>query len=298
MRRILITGGTGQVGTELAAISWPEDVKIVHPTRSELDLSNIASIQAYFAAEPFSAVVNPAAYTAVDKAEGDCAGAFAVNAMAAAALADVTRQQGIPLIHVSTDYVFDGAKPEAYEIDDPIRPINVYGASKAAGELAVRSGNPRHVILRTAWVFSPHGSNFVKTMLRLGDRPELRVVDDQNGCPTSAADIAAALAAMTLRQLDDPAAPCGTYHFVNDGPTTWCAFAREIFRQEARAGSEVPVVHAIPSSEYPTPARRPSNSVLSVKRLNDDYGIRPRPWTEALHDTLAALRDQKMKGTD
>lgn len=297
MRRILITGGTGQVGTELAAITWPEDMEVIRPTRSELDLSSVAAIRAYFASERFDAVINPAAYTAVDKAENDCADAFAVNATAAAALADATRQQDIPLIHVSTDYVFDGVKSGAYEIDDPIRPINVYGASKAAGELAVRTGNPRHVILRTAWVFSPHGGNFVKTMLRLADRPELRVVDDQKGCPTSATDIAATLAAITLRQLDDPAAPCGTYHFVNDGATTWCAFAREIFHQEEAAGGKVPVVHAIPTSEYPTPARRPANSVLSVKRLSDDYGIRPRPWTEPLQDTLATLRDQKMKGT-
>ncbi len=297
MTRILITGGTGQVGTELTRQAWPAETELVLPTRQELDLSDAMSVRAYVLDGGFDVVINPAAYTAVDKAESDCTVAFGVNAMAPAALADATRTLDIPLVHVSTDYVFDGSKDGPYDESDPIVPINVYGASKAAGEHAVRLGNPRHVILRTAWVFSAHGNNFVKTMLKLADRPQLRVVDDQHGCPTAAADIARTLAAITLRMIEDPAAPVGTFHFVNDGATTWCDFAREIFRQERDNGAAVPEVEAIGTADYPTPARRPANSVLSVARLARDYGIKPRPWSEALRETLATLRTERSKGS-
>ena len=290
--RILVTGVTGQVGTELARQTWPAHVELVMPTRQELDLSCAASVRTYVLAGEFHAVINPAAYTAVDNAETDCTSAFAVNALAPAALADATRELGVPLVHVSTDYVFNGAKSDAYQEDDPIEPINVYGASKAAGEHAVRLGNPRHVILRTAWVFSPHGNNFVKTMLRLADRPELRVVDDQKGCPTAASDIARVLVTITLRLIEDPDAPLGTFHFVNEGDTTWCGFAREIFRQERENGNSAPNVVAISTADYPTPARRPGSSVLSVARLADRYAITPRPWKMALQETLIALRNE------
>lgn len=294
--RILVTGGTGQVGTELARQAWPDHVELILPSRQELDLASSEAVRAYVMAGRFDAVINPAAYTAVDKAEADCTTAFAVNAMAAAALADATRELNIPLVHVSTDYVFDGSKAEGYHEDDPIDPINVYGASKAAGEHAVRLGNPRHVILRTAWVFSPHGNNFIKTMLRLADRPELRVVSDQKGCPTAASDIAEALRIIATRLIEGRDAPVGTFHFVNEGDTTWFGLASEIFRQEREAGSSVPEVIAISTTDYPTPARRPANSVLSVARLVDQYGISPRPWQIALKDTLAALRNERSKG--
>lgn len=289
--RILVTGGTGQVGTELAAYPWPGNVTLVMPTRPELDLADATAVAAYVTNGNFDAVINPAAYTAVDRAESDIVAAFAVNAMAPAALAAATKAAGIPLVHVSTDYVFDGSKPGAYHESDAVGPVGVYGASKEAGEQAVRAGNPRHVILRTAWVFSPHGANFVKTMLRLGaDRPLLRVVDDQRGCPTAAADIASALATITLRLLADSEAPTGTYHFVGAGEASWCAFARTIFRLEAEAGRPAPEVEAIGTKDYPTPAKRPANSVLSVTRLGEDYGIHPRHWESALNETLAALR--------
>lgn len=294
--RILVTGGTGQVGTELASQKWPEHVELVIPSRQELDLESVGSIRAYLAGRRFDAVINPAAYTAVDKAEADCTTSFAVNALAPAALADATRELDIPLVHVSTDYVFNGSKVGSYGEDDPIDPINVYGASKAAGEHAVRLGNPRHVILRTAWVFSPHGNNFVKTMLRLAERPQLRVVDDQKGCPTSASDIAHTLVTITMRLIEDPEAPVGTFHFVNEGETTWCGFAREIFLQERESGISAPEVVAISGAEYPTPARRPSNSVLSTTRLVDRYGIMPRHWKMALQETLVSLRTQRSKG--
>lgn len=292
--RILITGAIGQVGQELCLYPWPRGVEIVATTRDQLDLANTDAIEAFIANGSFDAVINPAAYTAVDKAESDLATAWRVNALAAAALAAATRKAGIPLLHVSTDYVFDGSKEGAYDEGDPIDPVGVYGASKAAGELAVRTGNPRHIILRTSWVFSRHGNNFVKTMLRLAaDRPLLRVVDDQHGCPTAARDIAATLATVALRMIVDPEAPSGTYHFSNHGPVTWCGFAREIFRQRAQAGHPAPDVEGIATADYPTPAKRPTNSILNVEKIATDYAIRPRSWTEALKETLVELDQHK-----
>ncbi|CAN7566096.1 dTDP-4-dehydrorhamnose reductase [Pararhizobium sp. LjRoot255] len=291
--RILVTGATGQVGRELCLYTWPEGTEIVAATRNELDLADADAIEAFIGNGGFDAVINPAAYTAVDKAENDLTTAWKINALAVAAMAAATRKAGIPLLHVSTDYVFDGTKAGAYSEDDPIDPVGVYGASKAAGELAVRTGNQRHLILRTSWVFSAHGNNFVKTMLRLAaDRPFLRVVDDQHGCPTAARDIAATLATIALRMIADPQAPAGTYHFSNEGPVTWCGFAREIFRQRAAGGYAAPDVEGITTADYPTPAKRPANSVLNVGKLVRDYAIRPRSWTEALTETLAEL-DQR-----
>ena len=182
MGPVLVTGGSGQVGSALLRL----DGEFVAPSRAELDLADAGALVAAVSARPWHAVVNAGAYTAVDKAESDVVAAWKVNALAPAALAAATRTAGIPLIHISTDYVFDGSKPEPYVEDDAVRPIGVYGASKEAGEQAVRTANPAHVILRTAWVVSPDGANFIKTMLRLGaDRPELRVVADQYGCPHS-----------------------------------------------------------------------------------------------------------------
>ncbi len=291
--RILVTGGTGQVGAALARQRWPEGVRLDLPTRSELDLAAPDRIAAYVESGGYAAIINPAAYTAVDKAESDSLAAWTINALAPAALAAAASRAGIPLVHVSTDYVFDGSKVGAYLEDDAVRPLGVYGASKEGGEQAVRTGNPRSVILRTAWVFSAHGANFVKTMLRLAaTRDHLRVVDDQHGSPTSADDLAATLAAITLRMVEDPSAPAGTYHFTNAGETTWCGLAREIFRLEAEAGGKVAEVEAITTSEYPTPARRPANSVLNCAKLARNFGLSARPFKEALGEVLKDLRRQ------
>ena len=209
---ILITGGAGQVGLELQSAEWPEGVVLHAPTRAELDLSDRSSVKAAFAATAFSAVINSGAHTAVDRCEEEAAAAFAANALGPAVLADATRNAGIPLIQVSTDYVFDGSKHGLYVETDPVAPLGVYGASKLAGELAVRSGNPRSVVLRTAWVLSSHRANFLKTMLRLAaERPTLRVVGDQHGCPTSARDIAAALKTIVLKMIAHADAPTGVY---------------------------------------------------------------------------------------
>jgi len=279
-RDILVTGGSGQVGTELQRLVLP-GLRFVAPTRSELDLSQPESLAAAVAGRPWAAIINAGAYTAVDAAETDPVAAWTVNALAPAALAAASAAAGIPIVHVSTDYVFDGVKPGPYVEEDAVAPLGVYGASKLGGELAVRTGNPRHIILRTAWVLSAHGKNFLKTMLRLAEtRPELGVVDDQLGCPTAAADIAATLAAITRRLLDDEAAPTGTYHFVNAGEASWCALAREIFDLSAAAGGPSAAVRAIATADYPTPARRPANSRLATAKLGRDFGIVPRPWQE------------------
>lgn len=290
MKKILVTGGTGQVGTELGRLDWPADVLVVMPNRTELELAKPDQLKNYVLSGNFSAVISSGAYTAVDRAEQDPLEAFKINALAPAALAEVTATLGIPLLHVSTDYVFDGSKLQPYIEDDPINPINVYGASKAGGELAIRSIQKNHLILRTSWVFSATGSNFVKAMLNLVDRSELRVVADQSGCPTAAVDIARALRTIVLRMMTDHKGLVGTYHFCGSEPTTWYQFAMEVFALADGAGLKTPAVQAIESKDYPTAARRPTNSVMSSERLYQTFGIEPSQWREALADTFATLR--------
>ena len=288
---VLITGGAGQVGIELQRQAWPEGIRLHAPSRAELDLADPASIERMLAARPWAAVISAGAYTAVDKAESEVRDAWLVNAVAPAILAKAAKDAGIPIVHVSTDYVFDGSKNGLYLETDPVAPLGAYGASKEGGEQAVRTGNPRHAIVRTAWVVSPHRSNFVKTMLRFGaERDEMRVVGDQRGCPTFAGDLAAALQTIILRMLRDTAAPTGTYHFVNAGEASWAEFAKAIFAASARHGGREPKVTTITTAEYPTPARRPANSRLSTARITADYGVTPRPWPEALEETIRALQ--------
>lgn len=281
MRPILVTGGTGQVGTALRQLGPSVGVEIVAPAREELDLTSPASIEAVIGSREWSAVINCAAYTAVDKAESEAETAYAVNAVAPELLALATPARGLRLLHVSTDYVFDGSKPSPYSEDDPVAPLGIYGASKEAGERGVRTANPDHIILRTAWVVSPWGHNFVKTMLRLGgERKQLSVVDDQRGCPTSAIDIAE-----TLLTIATKGGPAGTCHFVNAGEASWCELARFVFD---RAGMNV-AVEAIATEDYPTPARRPANSRLSTEKLQRTFGIRPRPWQDAVGEVVDTL---------
>lgn len=289
MTRLLVTGGTGQVGTGLAYVNAGR-FDLVTPPRAELDLGDPASIRTYLAGKSFDAILSVGAYTAVDRAESDAGTAHAVNAIAPGLLAEAAAAAVIPILHVSTDYVFDGTLDRPYREDDPVAPLGVYGASKEAGERAVRASGARHIILRTAWVVSPWGGNFVKTMLRVGaERDQLRVVDDQLGCPTGAADIAETLLTLVERLLADPDAPSGTYHFVNHGEATWFSFAQAIFGAESAAGRRVPSVEPIPTSAYPTPAQRPANSRLATDRLEADHAIVARPWPEMLEAVLAIL---------
>ncbi|WP_440658036.1 dTDP-4-dehydrorhamnose reductase [Ensifer adhaerens] len=298
-RRILITGGTGQVGTELLRCHWPEDIELVAPARQELDLCDCDRIKSYIAAGSFSAVINSGAYTAVDRAESDILTAWKVNAMAPVAIAAATKDSGVPIIHISTDYVFSGAKNSPYLEEDPVAPLGVYGASKEAGEQAVRTGNPRHVILRTAWVYSEHGSNFVKTMLRLAKTvPGIKVVGDQIGSPTSAVDIAKTVQKITLSLINHDAAPTGTYHFTNAGEASWFDFASEIFRLRGSLRDTSPVLEEIRTFEYPTAAKRPANSTLSHEKIEADYGVNPRHWKDALSDVMASLRASEVLRED
>lgn len=233
-------------------------------------------------------VVNAAAFTAVDDAESARDMAFAVNCDGPAALADACRRIGATLIHLSTDYVFDGAKLGAYREEDPINPLSVYGASKAAGESAIRKRLDQHVILRTSWVYSPVGRNFVRTMLRLGaERERLGVVVDQEGCPTAGADVARAVIDIAEALSNDLPSSFGTFHFCGGGATTWHGFAAEIFRDAKRRGMKGPRVLApIATEAYPTPARRPRNSALDCNKVRKTYGIVARPWQEALAECL------------
>ena len=290
MKRILVTGGNGQLGTELKRHAWPAGWGVVAIDIDDLDLTDTAAIGAMVASQSFAAVISGAAYTAVDRAESDVVAAWAVNALAPAALAAACDAAGIPIVHVSTDYVFDGDKPGAWEVDDPVGPRNVYGASKLGGELAVRTTTARHAIVRTSWVVSAHGNNFVKTMLRLAEtRDALNVVDDQHGAPTAAADLAAALATIAMRLVEDRDAPTGTFHFSNAGATTWADLARGIFAGSVARGGAAATVTGISTADYPTPAIRPANSLLSHTAIRDAYGIEPRAWAAALDDILDEL---------
>ena len=290
MRHVLVTGAAGQLGTELQRLAWPGGWMVTGVDVAELDLTDTAAVAAGIAERRWAAVINAAAYTAVDRAESEAAAAWAVNALAPAALAQGCREADIPIVQVSTDYVFDGEKRGAWEIDDRPNPLSVYGASKLGGEFAVRTSGARHAIVRTAWVVSAHGGNFVKTMLLLGaGRERLSVVADQRGSPTSAADLATALMTIALRLADDAAAPTGIFHFSNRGATDWAAFAREIFRQSGLRGGPSATVDPIATADYPTAAHRPRNSLLGHGAIGTAYDIVPRAWQDALGDILDEL---------
>jgi dTDP-4-dehydrorhamnose reductase len=290
--RVLVTGRTGQVARSLAELRGAE-FEFVARGRPDLDLTDPASILRAIADVRPCAVVNAAAYTAVDRAESDEAAAFAVNCDGAATVAATAAQHGLPVVHLSTDYVFAGDKPEPYAETDEPGPQSVYGLSKLAGEKAVVEANPAHVILRTAWVYSPFGHNFLKTMLRLaGERDGVRVVADQRGTPTYASDIAEAIAAVLRRALDDPeeADWRGTFHLVAEGETTWAGFAEAIFAASRGAGGPAARVEPIGTADYPTLARRPANSRLATMKFRRCYGHTLPEWQTGVPRCLAALR--------
>lgn len=284
MMRVLVFGRTGQVAQALAQ-SAGQGIEIVPKGRTEADLEVPATCAASIAAGPWDAVINAAAYTAVDRAETDEGRAMAVNATAPGVMAAACAQRGIPFLHISTDYVFDGAGDAPWRPGDAPAPLGAYGRSKLAGEVAVRAAGGVHLILRTSWVFSAQGANFVKTMVRLGaERDSLRVVDDQWGGPTPAAAVAQALLGLAGALRDG--ASGGTYHFAGAPPTTWARFARETF---ALAGLPCRV-EAIPTADYPTPARRPLNSRLDCATLMADFGITPPDWRAHLAAVVKELQ--------
>jgi dTDP-4-dehydrorhamnose reductase len=287
--KVLVLGAGGQVGHELCRHSWPTDATLVALARNGLDITRREAVFTTIAGERPDVVVNAAAYTAVDRAESERDAAWAANCAGPGHIAAACREAGIPLIHISTDYVFDGTRSGPYREDDPVNPLGVYGASKEGGERAVREALREHVILRTAWIYSAHGHNFVKTMLRLaGQRPVLRVVADQTGSPTSAADLAGAIALIAQRITDGTAA-WGTYHFAGAGVVTWHGFAEAIFDLARGWRGPPPRVEAITTADYPTPAQRPSNSVLDCSRIGAAFAIEPRPWRSALAEVIEEL---------
>lgn len=289
--KLLVLGAAGQIGGELCRIGWPARYQLTAVDRAEVDITQQEAVIAAVARERPDVIINAAAYTAVDRAESEPDAAWAVNAAGPGHLAAACKPAGIPLIHISTDYVFDGSKPGPYFEDDPVNPLGVYGRSKEAGDRAIREALSEHVILRTAWVYSAHGHNFVRTMLRLAsERPVLRVVADQIGSPTSAADAARAIAAIVPR-IAAGEASWGTYHFAGAGAVSWHGFAEAIFDLAAPWRGRPPRVEAITTAEYPTPARRPANSVLDCCRIAAVFGIEPRPWREALAEVIGELHE-------
>ena len=279
---LLIFGKTGQVAQELARRA--PDAQFAG--RETADLTDPAACAALIRQLHPSAVITAAAYTAVDKAESDAATAQLVNADAPAAMAAACAELGIPFVHISTDYVFDGSGDTARAEDAPTAPLGVYGQTKLDGERAVQAAAGQYAIMRTSWVFSAHGNNFVKTMLRFGaERDRLTIVADQIGGPTASADIAAAALSMAATMRAD-ATKGGIYHFAGAPDVSWADFAREIFAQSDLA----PEVVDIPSSDYPTPAKRPLNSRLDCAAITRDFGIARPDWRVSLQDVIKELR--------
>lgn len=289
--RLVVTGSRGQVARSLLErASRHPGIEVVAVGRPELDLEDPATVLPALAAAAPDLVVSAAAYTAVDRAEAEPARAFAVNEAGAGHVAAAATRLGVPVVHLSTDYVFDGEGQGAHAETDPTGPQGVYGASKLAGERAVARANPRHFILRTAWVYSPFGANFVRTMLRLaGEREEVAVVADQWGNPTSALDIADAIlhAAPAMRAGDGGL--CGIYHLAGSGETSWHGFACHIFAASRARGGPSARVKEIATADYPTAAKRPRNSRLSSARFAAAFGWTAPDWRRSTEEVVARL---------
>ena len=284
---ILVTGGSGQLASVLAAS--PGIHRVGRPT---FDFDHPETIEATFRAAAPRLVVNAAAYTAVDAAETDAEAAYRANRDGPALLARLCAEADIPLIHVSTDYVFDGTKPNPYVETDQVAPQGVYGASKLAGEEAVLTSGAKAVILRTAWVYAATGKNFVRTMLTVGKtRPRLTVVADQHGCPTAAADLGDATLAVIARIEATGWQPPyqGLFHTAGTGATTWFGLAVAAFEEARRHGAKVPEIVAIATADWPTPAKRPANSRLDCAKLHDVFGVRLPEWRDALTRTVETI---------
>ena len=295
--RLLVTGTSGQVAQSLLECGLAAGIDVIAIRRPHLDLAVPASIRHSITDIRPDVVVSAAAYTAVDKAESEPDLALRVNGDGAGCVAEVCNRLAIPLVHLSTDYVFDGSSGSPYRETDATGPVSAYGRSKLAGEQAVAAACARHVILRTAWIYSPFGANFVKTMLRLASsgKTEIGVVDDQVGCPTYAPHLAQAIlrisAAITSADIASagPTAPWGLYHAAGSGETSWCGFAREIFRVSNDHGGPSATVKAIGTVDYPTPAKRPANSRLECGKLERAFDLRLPDWRAGTTSCVARL---------
>jgi dTDP-4-dehydrorhamnose reductase len=286
---ILVFGAEGQLGHEVMALAKSRGIEVCGQSHPQADITDFSAVEAAISTVKPRLVLNAAAYTAVDRAESEPEAAYAANVTGAEVVARAAAARRLPVIHVSTDYVFDGSKAGAYVETDPIAPLGVYGKTKAEGEARVREENPRHVILRTAWVYGRFGANFLKTILRLSrEREELRIVADQYGCPTATQDLAEAIFAVDrawARGLE----AAGTYHFAGTGVTSWQGFASVIVEAQAQASGPRPKVTPISTADYPTLARRPANSALNSDLFATVFGYRAGPWQARARETIAML---------
>ena len=287
-KRILILGAQGQLGIELQK-AFAGAGEVVALGREWCDLAHPETIRKAMGDVNPGIVLNAAAYTAVDRAESEPELAMRVNGDAPGVLAEEARKTGALLVHYSTDYVFDGSKTGPWVEDDAVNPLNEYGRTKLEGERTIANAGGRYLIFRTSWVYSPHGANFLRTMLRLGkERDQLRIVNDQIGAPTTAAALARATRAVIDTGFQD--ADSGVYHMTCAGETSWFGFAQEIFRRAKEPENKSwPLVTGIPDTEYPTPAKRPKNSVLSNARLQARLGVALPRWEDALAETIAQM---------
>ncbi len=284
---ILLFGAGGQLGRALTERATQAGVSLSPLDHREADITDFHAVASAVGNRGIGMVVNAAAYTDVDQAECEPEAAFAVNTTGAAIVAEVCASAQLPLIHISSDYVFDGTKIGAYREDDPVRPLSVYGRSKLQGEQAVRRLNPRHVIIRTAWVYSIYGHNFLKRIVSMAaEVDELRVVADQWGCPTSTMDLAEAILQIWSKL---SGAQWGTYHFAGRGVTTWHGFASRVVEAQAPFTGKRPKVTAITTAEFPRKARRPQNSVLDSSRFSNAFRLTAAPWETAVDRTVVDL---------
>jgi dTDP-4-dehydrorhamnose reductase len=290
--RLLVTGTQGQLVRSLMERAPSAGVEIVAIGRPQLDMADLSTVRPALEGVDADAIVNAAAYTAVDKAEGEEDLATRVNGEAAGEIASLARRRNLPFLHISTDYVFDGAADRPYRENDPTGPIGAYGRSKLAGEHAAAEMNPDTTILRTAWVYSPFGANFVKTMLRLGEtRKELSVVADQRGNPSYALDLADAVIAVARKRIErrNDGFGAGVYHLAGSGEATWADLAEEVFAEAARLGRAPVAVKRITAADYPTPATRPGNSRLDTCKLAGDFGVVAPNWRNSARHCVRRL---------
>jgi dTDP-4-dehydrorhamnose reductase len=289
--KILITGADGQLGRELINQGQLKGFCVQAPSEDDMDITDLEKIDRYMAFHQPEVVINAAAYTQVDKAESEAALAFAVNTTGSANLARMCAKNKIPLVHISTDYVFDGQKGTSYLETDAISPVGVYGRSKADGEIEIRSHLKEHIILRTSWLYGIHGHNFAKTMLKLATtKPKIRVVADQYGSPTNAADLAQTILIISDRMQFNDDVDWGTYHYCGQGVISWYNFAEKIIGL-ARLYADVKTtrIEPIATADYPTRAVRPIYSALDCSRIQKHFGINPKPWQKSLEITIKEL---------
>lgn len=289
--KLLIIGSKGQLGSELVRKCKRNDFSFLGLDLPEFNITDPPQVKKIFADFKPSIVINASAYTNVDKAETEPEIAFAVNSDGPANLAASCDKSRIPIIHISTDYVFDGSKSQPYAESDPVSPLGVYGKSKEEGESRLRSILKQHIILRTSWLYGAYGNNFVKTMLRLGNEKEtIKVVSDQYGCPTCASDLAEAIMNISKQITQNLEIACGTYHYCGSGITTWHKFAKAIFEIASQYQNyKVSSVEAITTAQYPTRAKRPPFSALDCSLIKKHFGINTKPWQESLGKTIERI---------